>query len=73
MSKARILSKNSVKSIIIERHIIAQLHHPFIVNMIYAFQDFNNLYQVTELLTGGDLRYHILRKVKFNEEQVKFI
>jgi hypothetical protein len=43
--------------------------------MQYAFQDYDNLYLVMDLLTGGDLRYHISRHRKFSEEQTsnKFI
>jgi hypothetical protein len=37
--------------------------------MICAFQDRDNLYLAMDLLTGGDLRYHIGRHRKFNEEQ----
>lgn len=37
MSKARIITKRSVKSVINERQILTQLHNPFIVNMYYAF------------------------------------
>ena len=37
--------------------------------MNYAFQDNENLYIVMDLLTGGDLRYHICRQKKFSEEQ----
>lgn len=40
--------------------------------MHYAFQDHNNLYLVMDLLTGGDLRYHIARKKRFSEEESKF-
>ena len=40
--------------------------------MQYAFQDRENLYLVMDLLTGGDLRYHIARHRKFTEEQTKF-
>ena len=40
--------------------------------MQYAFQDRDNLYLVMDLLTGGDLRYHITRKKKFSEEESKF-
>lgn len=40
-----------------------------IVNMTYAFQDRENLYLVMDLLTGGDLRYHICCQRKFSEEQ----
>lgn len=68
MSKARILSKRSVNSVMNERNILTQLKHPFLVNMIYAFQDRENLYLVMDLLTGGDLRYHICRHRRFTEE-----
>ncbi len=37
--------------------------------MNYAFQDNDNLYLVMDLLTGGDLRYHICKHKKFSEEQ----
>jgi hypothetical protein len=37
--------------------------------MYYAFQDLDNLYLVMDLLTGGDLRYHIAKQKIFNEEQ----
>ena len=36
--------------------------------MYYAFQDRENLYLVMDLLSGGDLRYHICRYRKFDEE-----
>src|SRR5690606_33221553 len=44
----------------------------FIVNMQYAFQDYENLYLVMDLLTGGDLRYHVSKHKRFSEEQTKF-
>lgn len=39
--------------------------------MQYAFQDYDNLYLVMDLLTGGDLRYHISRHKRFSEEQTR--
>ena len=35
-----------------------------------AFQDNENFYLVLDYLSGGDLRYHIMRKVKFDEKQL---
>ena len=37
--------------------------------MIYAFQDYDNLYLVMDLLSGGDLRYHLCKYDVFTEEQ----
>jgi serine/threonine protein kinase len=72
MSKAKIIDKKSERSIKYEKQLLSQMLHPFIVNMYYSFQDTENLYLVMDLLTGGDLRYHISRYKKFNEEQTKF-
>jgi protein kinase A len=72
MSKTKIIDKKSEKSIKYERELLSRLKHPFIVNMQYAFQDHENLYLVMDLLTGGDLRYHVSRHRKFSEEQTRF-
>ena len=72
MSKLKIIDKKSEKSINSEREFLSKLHHPFIVNMHYAFQDKDNLYLVMDMLSGGDLRYHISRYRKFSEEQTRF-
>lgn len=42
--------------------------------MHYAFEDAQNLYLVIDLMSGGDLRYHIGKHRKFTEEQTsKFL
>ena len=69
MSKAVILAKKSVTSINFERELLCRLNHPFICNICYAFQDTENLYLVLKLSNGGDLRYHLFRNLKFNEQQ----
>ena len=72
MSKAKIIDKKSITSIKTERDFLSKLNHPFIVNMHYAFQDKDNLYLVMDMLSGGDLRYHISRYRRFSEEQTRF-
>ena len=72
MSKVKIIDRRSEKSIKGERLFLSKLHHPFIVNMACAFQDYENLYLVMDLLTGGDLRYHLCRLQKFSEDETKF-
>ncbi len=68
MSKAKIISKKSVNSVLNEKMLLSNLRHPFLINMTSAFQDRENLYLVMDLLTGGDLRYHIGRHRKFTED-----
>ena len=72
MSKVKIIDRRSEISIMSERNLLSKLNHPFIVNMYFAFQDFCNLYLVMDLLTGGDLRYHIAHQKTFSEAQTKF-
>lgn len=72
MSKSLIITKKSVNSVINERNLLCSLKHPFIVNMFYAFQDRDNLYLVMDFMSGGDLRFHIGKQRRFNEEQTRF-
>ena len=72
MSKFKIVDKHSEISIMSERNLLSTLNHSFIVNMYFAFQDFYNLYLVMDLLTGGDLRYHIAHRRTFSESETKF-
>ena len=67
MQKARIMSRRSLNSVMAERQFLPILRHPFIVNMQFAFQDSENIYLVSNLMKGGDLRYHIGQRVIFNE------
>lgn len=72
MQKFRIINKKSVHSVMNERKLLSVIKHPFIVNMLYAFQNKENLYLVMDLMPGGDLRYHLGREKKFNESQARF-
>jgi serine/threonine protein kinase len=56
-----------------ERDLLAMINHPLIIHMHYAFEDRDKLYIITDLLVGGDLRYHMKKKIKFNEERLQFI
>lgn len=38
MQKVKIISKRSVHSVMNEKKLLQKLNHPFLVNMIYAFQ-----------------------------------
>ena len=74
MAKAKIIDKKSESSVKYERELLSKIKHPFIVNMHFAFQDYENVYIVMDYLFGGDMRYHISRQRKFSEEQTsKFL
>lgn len=54
-----------------ERDILAEVEHPFIVKLHYAFQTEGKLYLVLGFLRGGDLFTRLSKEVMFTEEDVK--
>jgi len=56
----------------IERDILAQIRHPFIVSLHYAFQTEGKLYLILDFLRGGDLFTRLSREITLNEQHVKF-
>src|SRR5699024_984752 len=55
-----------------ERDILADVRHPFIVKLNYAFQTEGKLYLVLDYLRGGDLFTRLNNEVMFTEDDVKF-
>jgi serine/threonine protein kinase len=69
MSKLEMERKNQAARVRDEERIMQNLHNPFIVDMIYSFQDETKLYIVMEYCPGGDL-YSLLRRFGSFEERV---
>lgn len=38
--------------------------------MHYAFQDKDNIFLIMDYLSGGDLRYHLIKRNTFNEVEI---
>lgn len=55
-----------------ERNILESIKHPFIVDLIYAFQTGGKLYLILEYLPGGELFMHLEREGIFSEETACF-
>ncbi len=73
ISKNKISKKKILNCVLSEKNILSELFNPFIINLYCTFQDENNLYFVMDYLGGGELRYYIIKRKKFNENQIKFI
>ncbi|CAD8140876.1 unnamed protein product [Paramecium pentaurelia] len=72
MEKELIIKKKYTSVVMNEKNILTSIRHPFLVNLIAAFQDKKRLYLTLDLLTGGDLRQHLNYNKVFSEEQTKF-
>ena len=71
LRKATLKVRDRVRSKM-ERNILADVNHPFIVKLNYAFQTEGKLYLVLDYLRGGDLFTRLNKEVMFTEEDVKF-
>lgn len=68
MSKKRIKQKKSVQFALNERACLAAVDSPFVVSLKYAFQTKDDLYLILDLMTGGDLAFHLEQKHRFPHE-----
>jgi serine/threonine kinase 32 len=68
IDKKKCIKNHATRNIFRERITLQALHHQYIVNLKYAFQDDENLYMVLDLAEGGDLRCHLERLKAFDED-----
>ncbi|KAK1442450.1 cGMP-dependent kinase [Babesia gibsoni] len=62
VSRKCIRAQKQEKHIKLEREIMAQNDHPFIIQLVKTFKDQENVYFLTELITGGEL-YDAIRRI----------
>lgn len=61
LHKKKIIELKQIDHIKNEKNILASVDHPFVVNLIEAFQDKMNLYLVFDFVQGGEI-FRLLRK-----------
>ena len=75
LSKKVIIQKKEVAHTLGERNILvrtAMADSPFIVGLKFSFQTENDLYLVTDFMSGGELFWHLQKEGRFNEARAKF-
>mmetsp|Transcript_16991 Transcript_16991/g.16860 ORF Transcript_16991/g.16860 Transcript_16991/m.16860 type:complete len:178 (-) Transcript_16991:475-1008(-) len=72
MSKDFVLNQDKVTQVLAERNIMINSHHPFIIELHWAFQTPSELNLVIDFCPGGELFYHLHRLGRFTENQAKF-
>lgn len=65
--------KEFLTKINLEKMIMLEVDHPFIVQMQFVFHKKGRVYFVMDYLNGRELYYHIQVTNRFNENQVRFI
>ena len=72
LNKKRIKLKKAEALCLQERNILAIIHSPYVVCLKYAFSTPTDLYLILDLMTGGDLGFHLSRKGRFSEKEAKY-
>eukprot|EP00536_Pseudo-nitzschia_multiseries_P004245 jgi/Psemu1/237469/estExt_Genewise1.C_700006 len=72
MNKRRIKVKKSESSALNERKALAAVESPFVVNLKYSFQSSEDIFLVLDLMTGGDLSYHLQQKGSFQLRECRY-
>ncbi len=57
---------------LVERQVLVEARHPFIVQLHWTFQTRSHLYFVLEFCSGGELYYHLSRLGRFDENSARF-
>ena len=69
--KKEIYRMKQIKNVENEINLIKQCDCPFILKILYAFQDKKYIYMVEDFCPGGNLKWHINSNL-FEEEEAKF-
>jgi hypothetical protein len=72
LTKRVIIEKKQVEHTLTERDLMGTIHHPFIVELRFSFQNKRNLFMVSDFCAGGELFFHLRRLRGFTEDQIRF-
>eukprot|EP00274_Cyanoptyche_gloeocystis_P006243 CAMPEP_0196652060 /NCGR_PEP_ID=MMETSP1086-20130531/1279_1 /TAXON_ID=77921 /ORGANISM="Cyanoptyche gloeocystis , Strain SAG4.97" /LENGTH=618 /DNA_ID=CAMNT_0041982419 /DNA_START=113 /DNA_END=1969 /DNA_ORIENTATION=+ len=72
MRKEQVVKTRQVTGTMMEKTILQEMQHPFIVRLNYAFQTHGKLYLVLDYLCGGELFFHLRRCKHFPEHIARF-
>lgn len=67
-----LIQQDQVDSTILEKNIMLECNHPFLVGMDYLFQNDLRLYFVMPFIRGAELYKVFLKQKRFPEKVVKF-
>lgn len=72
LKKAEVVRRKQVGHTLTERKIMAEVSHPFIIVLKFAFHTSDTLYMVTEYCPGGELYFHLKRRKTFSVNMMQF-
>ncbi|EGR29349.1 protein kinase domain protein [Ichthyophthirius multifiliis] len=73
IKKSKIMEQSLNRKMLVEKTVLLENKHPFLVRLKYSFQTEKKLYLVMEYCPGGELYSYIVRYKKFTLEISRFI
>jgi hypothetical protein len=73
-SKYELVSHSQARGVVQEKNIMAQLQHPFIINLVTTYQDKMRVYMLLGIVQGGEL-FSVMHQANFDgipEKSAKF-
>lgn len=64
--------KSALDNVLEERNVLTMMKSNFVTNLKYALQDEDTLYLIIDIMTGGDLKFHLINAGRFTEKRAKF-
>lgn len=73
-SKYELVEAGQARAVIHEKNIMAQLHSPFLINLVTTYKDDHFVYMLLDLVQGGEFYsiIHTSRRDKLPEDKTKF-
>jgi len=71
LRKKQIVARRQIDHTKSERKILQALQHPFLMKLRFAFQTDSKLYFVLDYYRGGELFFHLKKRRKFTESEVR--
>lgn len=72
LRKSKIIQTKQVEHVKSEKNILQAISHPFIVNLIGAFQDEKRLYMLMEFVNGGELFSYLRNERRLCNDHARF-
>lgn len=72
LNKKDLVARKQVAHTNTERRVLANIDHPFIVSLRFAFQTKSKLYMLMDYHCGGELFFHLQKEGKFSEARCRF-
>lgn len=72
LHKGKVIAKRQSERVCVERKMLAQCDHPFIIELAAAFQDASTLYLLMELILGGEFHGLLSRRRRLTEKDATF-